>query len=156
MSIRATVSETKSTPVDAMKQLIYASNVSPNFRPEDVESILFKSRKNNKRLGISGILFYTPMYFLQCLEGEDQRVDSLYKKIAVDQRHTSIVPIRDVEIAERSFAEREMTYVPKTLLNDQIHHAYFGNDDFDPYILSHEDCLNFLVELNDALAANYV
>lgn len=102
-----------------------------------VARILAKSRRNNARLQIAGGLLFGEGYFLQCLEGEADVVNSLYGKIAADQRHRDVTVLATTPITARSFGAWSMKYVPgeqrlQTLLKQ------WGLERFDPYRLSAE------------------
>ncbi|HIC80635.1 MAG TPA: BLUF domain-containing protein [Kiloniellaceae bacterium] len=51
----------------------------------DLEAILTAARQSNAAAGITGILLYGDRHFLQCLEGEQQQIEALYDRIAVDR-----------------------------------------------------------------------
>ncbi len=102
-----------------------------------VARILAKSRKNNAHLQIVGGLLFGEGYFLQCLEGEADAVQTLYNKIKVDRRHRDVTLLSKASITSRSFGAWSMKYVPgeqhlQALLQQ------WGLARFDPYGLSAE------------------
>lgn len=102
-----------------------------------VARILAKSRKNNARAQVVGGLLFGEGYFLQCLEGEADAVQTLYNKIKADRRHRDVTVLSKVSISSRSFGAWSMKYVPgeqhlQTLLQQ------WGLARFDPYALSAE------------------
>lgn len=102
-----------------------------------VARILAKSRRNNARLQIAGGLLFGEGYFLQCLEGEADVVQSLYDKIAADQRHRDVTVLAREPIATRSFGAWSMKYVPGEIRLKTLLQAW-GLAHFDPYRLSAE------------------
>lgn len=58
-------------------RLVYASQISDHFSADDIESILKKARKNNKKLNVTGLLCFNRKYFLQCLEGSRTNVNTI-------------------------------------------------------------------------------
>ena len=58
-----------------MIQLSYLSAPSRPMSVDDLMDILNKSRENNARLGISGMLLFTGEWFIQVLEGDEKIVD---------------------------------------------------------------------------------
>jgi hypothetical protein len=71
--------------------LIYASIPEEGFSKEDIEDILTKSKKNNERDDITGMLCFNHNYFLQCLEGSRESVNRTYSRICNDNRHKEMV-----------------------------------------------------------------
>ncbi|MDE0472257.1 MAG: BLUF domain-containing protein [Ekhidna sp.] len=68
-------------------RLVYTSARSKHCNSKEIDKILEKSRNNNAKLGITGILIYTKDRFLQVLEGEKEKINKLYKTIEEDDRH---------------------------------------------------------------------
>lgn len=64
-------------------RLIYASLVSGRINTEDIEQILAASRRNNLVDGVTGMLCHGNSRFLQCLEGDEAKVDKIYSRIAM-------------------------------------------------------------------------
>ena len=63
----------------ALHNLFYCSLASKNILSGDILNILKRSRQNNVKIGITGILLYWEKtnQFLQVLEGEKNIVQSL-------------------------------------------------------------------------------
>ena len=101
-----------------------------------VARILAKSRSNNRKNDLVGVLYFGDGCFFQCLEGEETAVDTLYAKILRDPRHKDLKIISRKAIEERSFGDWSMKYVPveqamtKLLQSREIHA-------FDPYRFDH-------------------
>jgi Sensors of blue-light using FAD len=100
-----------------------------------IARILAKSRKNNAQKQIVGGLLFGDGCFLQCLEGDDEAVDALYKKIEADRRHRDVRMLARAPIAQRSFAAWSMKYVPAEKALGELLRAW-GATRFDPYGLS--------------------
>lgn len=104
-----------------------STGIEPN-----VARILHKSRSNNAKNGLVGVLYFGNGNFFQCLEGDEEAVDTLYKKLEEDQRHKDITLLSKKRITAISFSSWAMKYVPidqsmqKLLLNNGYSH-------FDPY-----------------------
>ena len=71
-----------------MIQITYISSSARPINQNGLEDILVKSRKNNNEIGITGMLIYHNDTFLQVLEGDEEKVDTLMSKIKKDGRHT--------------------------------------------------------------------
>jgi hypothetical protein len=103
------------------------AGIEPN-----VGRILAKSRINNRRDGLVGVLYFGDGCFFQCLEGEQSAIDTLYARLQSDERHTDIKLLSREFINELSYADWAMKYVPlekeMTRLLNQA-----GLQTFDPY-----------------------
>lgn len=64
--------------------------------------------RNNAAAGITGLLLFNGRNFLQLLEGERDAVDSLLDRVESDPRHSGVVVVTDLEVAERSFPDWSM------------------------------------------------
>lgn len=93
-----------------MQQLIYVSSVAPGAAPVDVAEILAVSRRNNRRAGLTGMLYADPRRFLQVIEGEARDVEATFARISADPRHRAIVVLSRREIKEREFGAWEMAH----------------------------------------------
>ncbi|TFH70308.1 BLUF domain-containing protein [Gammaproteobacteria bacterium LSUCC0112] len=93
-----------------MIQLIYYSSASQPLSKDDLMEILQKSRENNKRENITGILLYKDGSIMQVLEGEAADVEHRYNIICADHRHKDIFMVGETEIEERQFAEWSMGF----------------------------------------------
>lgn len=93
-----------------MHTLIYSSASSSLFSNEEITDILNKSRSNNLKLNITGLLLYHEGSILQILEGEREVIYSLFNKIRLDERHKSIIKLLDKNIKERSFPDWSMGF----------------------------------------------
>ena len=97
-----------------------------------VARILAKSRSNNRKNGLVGVLYFGDGCFFQCLEGEEEAVDTLYAKLLRDPRHQDLKIISRKAISERSFGDWSMKYVPVERAMTKLLHSS-GIHAFDPY-----------------------
>ena len=93
-----------------MLQLIYVSSASPGT-PADPANILTVSDTNNRRDGLTGLLYADGRRFLQVLEGEPDRVARTFDRIQADPRHRAIVVLSRREIDEREFGNWSMARI---------------------------------------------
>ena len=91
-----------------MQQLTYISTATAGIMPEDIETILAKSRRNNMRDGITGLLIHDGRRFLQALEGIGPLVDAPVARIQADPRHRAAVVLSSREIVTREFGDWAM------------------------------------------------
>ena len=90
-----------------MLQLIYVSTARPGASI-DLQDILARSQRNNKRDGITGLLHARGKRFLQALEGDADKVEATYARIVADLRHFALVVLSHRPITTREFGEWSM------------------------------------------------
>lgn len=94
-----------------LKALIYTSWARPDIRQHEVDAILSSARVNNPLDGISGLLIFNGIAFMQILEGSEAAVDRLAARLASDPRHSNM-SIRDERTIEaRTFPDWSMAYL---------------------------------------------
>lgn len=93
-----------------LKTLCYVSSQKNSLKISDLSNLFKSVKRNNISVGISGILFHNNGNFLQVLEGNAEKVDRLYEKIRVDNRHHSIIIIIDTEICGRLFEDYDTEF----------------------------------------------
>lgn len=102
-------------------------NIEPN-----VARILAKSRINNRRNGLVGVLYFGDGCFFQCLEGEETAIDTLYAKLMDDTRHKEIKLFSRKPVTALTFPDWAMKYVPLEKPMSRLL-ATRGFKTFDPY-----------------------
>ena len=116
-----------------MIQVSYISQTSAPMPAEALLSLLNECRRNNEKLGVTGLLLYANGTFLQAVEGETKVVDELVERICGDSRHENIKMLRRIEIDEPQYAEWSMGF------------NIIGDDDLDEI----EGLRNFTAETFD-------
>lgn len=119
-----------------MYRLIYASesNIRLGESGVDIEigRILSKSKRNNPKRNIGGVLYYGDGHFFQVLEGEEAHVRSLYDRISKDDRHTNVRIIYQEPINETMFGDWSMHLVPsKSQIRSLL--SQYGFERFTPF-----------------------
>ncbi len=95
-----------------MIHLVYLSRAVHPLSDADLQHLLAQCHRNNTRLGITGILFYSHGHIAQLIEGEAEAVDALYARIAQDGRHSDVRKLVHKPIAARSFPDWSMAFHP--------------------------------------------
>lgn len=118
-------------------QIIYISRSTLPVKPGSevdpvVARILAKSRANNRRNGLVGVLYFGDGCFFQCLEGEEQAVNALYATLEQDPRHKDLNIISRKSIAAPTFKDWSMKYVPAEQAMAALLRRH-GLASFDPY-----------------------
>jgi len=90
--------------------LVYVSLANQEMSDEHLKSMLAKARENNEKLGVTGMLLYRDGFFMQALEGEEEKIDALFKKIAQDSRHRDVTLVNKKPIKSRGFEKWTMGF----------------------------------------------
>lgn len=128
-------------------RLVYASRAVPAVDQEELIAILKKSKANNPKHGITGVLCFSEGIFLQALEGGRSAVNQLYGRIVSDARHTNVELLCYDEIGERRFAGWSMGQVNVARLNPGLLLKYSEKPSLDPFAVSGKVSLALFDEL---------
>ena len=101
-----------------MYRLIYKSRGASPINWEAVDSIMLKSLQNNLKDSIGGVLLCTKSHFLQVLEGEFDKVNETFMRIAHDPRHTQVQLISFHEVEKRLFNQWKMRIISIADIHD--------------------------------------
>jgi FAD-dependent sensor of blue light len=99
--------------------VLYTSHAIMDFDRYDHNSLLAQSRYKNKQLEITGMLLYAGKRYIQVLEGEKNKVLSLFSEIQKDTRHYEVRILLQKDIPEREFVDWTMGY--KMINKDEYH-----------------------------------
>ena len=117
-------------------QLCYASSRVERQKDllQDLSDILATARVFNQAKQIYGVLYYAEGMYFQCLEGEREDLESLFLRIAQDDRHHDIHRFADREIEKHRFSKWSMKYVNQ---HGRISKFFeqLGCDQFSPHQL---------------------
>jgi len=94
-----------------MQQLIYASRPF-GFDTSVLASILAESRVRNAQNDITGALICRPDIYVQLLEGPTGKVENLFERILLDDRHTEVQVLVRARIEDRLFGDWAMKHDP--------------------------------------------
>jgi len=117
-------------------RLLYASRAAVDLDADAVLAITKKSKVNNPKVGVTGVLCFSGGIFMQALEGGRGAVNALYNRIVTDPRHHDVVLLDYAEIAERRFAGWSMGQVNVSRLNPALLLKYSECARLDPYAVS--------------------
>ena len=94
-----------------LKTLTYTSRASFDLTDGDLVDILETARHLNALEGITGLLVFNGVRFLQIVEGAEAAIDGLVARLRGDPRHTAF-EIRDERfVSKRTFADWDMELV---------------------------------------------
>ena len=111
----------------SLVSLVYVSFASRKMPEEELKEILTKSRDNNEKRSITGMLLYRGGFFIQALEGKPDDVEAIYEKIKQDDRHRSLLVLYRNPIKERSFSDWSMGF---RVIDDDALKSLDGFSDF--------------------------
>ena len=115
-----------------MYHLVYSSRAVHPFSKEELINLLTTSRIANKKTGITGMLIYMQGKFIQVLEGDQQKVEAIYKKIQDDPRHKQISKVLVGNSPERIFNDWSMGFKD---LSDLDFISLSGFKDIDSFFI---------------------
>ena len=78
---------------EALFYMVYASTAVGSWSDTELEELLVQARRDNERLGVTGMLLYSEGSFIQFLEGEKKTVMMMYDKILKDPRHRNAIKL---------------------------------------------------------------
>ena len=136
-------------------RLIYASRLKKKLDHAAVEKIADVSRRNNRKLGVTGALCSSPRGFLQILEGPPEAVNELYNRIVRDPRHADVSLLEYVKVPFREFENWSMAYVRTDEIAQALLHKYSTHRTFDPFTMGPMQARVFLLAITE-LRAHYL
>lgn len=84
-------------------RLLYKSRAVTLMGDSELSALAKQARFNNLIHQVSGLLVYSNQRFYQVLEGSNDHIDFIYKKIEKDPRHTHVSLLVKEPIQERTF-----------------------------------------------------
>lgn len=94
-----------------IQRLIYCSRVARSVRYADAQQIARASATRNAKVGVSGLLVYTPSHFIQVLEGPSDHVQATFERIHNDPRHEQLQVLEEARPHAPEFKEWPMHVV---------------------------------------------
>ncbi|AUD07045.1 BLUF domain-containing protein [Spirosoma pollinicola] len=127
--------------------IVHLSSSTGILSDDALNRILYHSQKNNRALGITGILLYFDGCIIQVLKGPEERVKALYEVIRRDPQHTQVIKLYSDHIHHRSFSDWSMGY--KTISAREVDHLKYELSFMDgPFIpVSKEQASNPILSL---------
>ena len=92
-------------------QLLYHSTEAYEMDASDLLKLLIDARGHNAEHRITGLLLYHDRRFMQLLEGGRETVQTLYRKIQRDPRHSDLVLETEGPASVRMFSTWHMAFV---------------------------------------------
>lgn len=99
-----------------MNYIVYVSKAKAPQNREQLAELLEASRRRNTADGVTGLLLYRYSdeyqagYFIQAIEGPEDALSDLWRRISADRRHHTIVTLSSGIETERMFPEWSMGF----------------------------------------------
>lgn len=93
-----------------MRTITYVSTAKKLFTEDELLTLLEKSRDNNEKFGITGMLLYASGNFIQTIEGPEESIRQLYNNIRNDVSHQNVLTVIDEPLEERNFSGWHMGF----------------------------------------------
>jgi len=137
--------------------LVYVSAAAGPMGRADLLGLLRQSRRDNLKAGITGLLLHMDGRFMQALEGEQERVLALYRRIAVDARHARVTTLIKFAIPARAFPDWTMGFadIDGIRAEDRAGFSPFLQPSFDAaaYAGSPHQAVRLLERFRDVMSA---
>jgi len=115
-------------------RLSYASLSRIEKYSIEMLDICRSSLSRNRRLGISGILYFDGKHFFQVLEGDADALETVFTSIRADGRHFGVVPLTRRNDTQRGFGGAPMRFIDADRipeLRDDFPYAQLAGGDRD-------------------------
>ena len=114
--------------MSVLNRIVWISEAIKAFSDEELLALLTKSRANNIRKNVTGLLLYDDMSFLQMMEGDAKSVDQIFEeRIKPSRLHRNVTLLSRNPIEERIFKNWTMGFYSA---NNNILHKIPGFKDF--------------------------
>lgn len=90
--------------------IVYTSAASKLLNDQDLSEILNSCRTNNNILNVTGMLLYSEGVFIQVLEGDENIITELYRRIVTDPRHHTPLLMTRGTLDKRQFPDWRMGF----------------------------------------------
>jgi hypothetical protein len=90
------------------------------------------------------MLCYDAGSFLQCIEGDRDRINTLYRAIIADTRHSDVTLLEYADVEQRLFGQWAMAYLRPDAMLEQLVLMYGEDAGFDPFRMTASQALGFI------------
>lgn len=93
-----------------LHEIAYTSRAVHLMSDTELDGLLEIARAKNARLGITGMLLYKDLSFLQVLEGDRSTISEVLDTIRQDMRHQNLRVLADRPLMGRNFSDWSMGF----------------------------------------------
>lgn len=126
---------------------LYASRAGEPTTDAMLDDILHRSRRNNQRSEITGLLCLANGVFAQVIEGGRTEVSALMGRVFADRRHSGIEILAFEEIEQRRFSNWSMGQVNFGGINPGLLLKYSERAVFNPFACAGATTMALLLEI---------
>ena len=94
-----------------LSQMLYISSAVGPITTAVTGTILRSAQAHNAANGITGVLCQGQGIYLQVLEGERSKIESLYARILLDKRHRNLTLLQQTDITQRRYGKWAMAHI---------------------------------------------
>lgn len=94
--------------MDSLHHIIYQSTSVADLSEPELGRLLHQSQAHNQEAGVTGMLLYDGLQFLQVLEGEKWAIEPIFSRIRLDCRHTDVQVLANGPAERRQFTSWSM------------------------------------------------
>lgn len=129
-----------------LHRLVYCSRqrVAPEALDHEVSAIIQASIRNNRQVGVTGLLLVHQGWFVQALEGAAAAVMTTYGRITQDTRHAEPRVLDAGPVEARSFGDWNMCARGLSAADDAILATLEARDAFAPDAITGRAALRLL------------
>ena len=91
--------------------LIYRSHLRADTPIQSIVDMVNEANHRNERAGVTGVLLFNGIHFLQLLEGDEAAVRQIFKRICLDTLHFNIVELLSDYAPYRRFGRSGMELI---------------------------------------------
>ncbi len=102
--------------MEELRGIVYVSSATVDFSMEELQELADKAAAANKKLGVTGYLYFEDKSFFQYIEGPKDVVQSLMNHISKDTRHKVVNVITSDSLPDRYFPSWNMRHLTKPAL----------------------------------------
>jgi hypothetical protein len=128
-----------------LARMIYVSEAAAGTSFGEVEAILKVARRKNHANDISGMLLFDRQSFLQCLEGDAEKLTRLIGSLASDARHQRMKILHFGAASERHFCDWTMGFAGESANNRSVYLRHTASSHFLPQDLHADNALALLL-----------
>lgn len=104
-----------------ISRVLYTSIARSVPTDSELDQLIQTSIANNHRDGLTGMLAYWNLHFVQCLEGDANKIEALLARLAKDSRHCEIAVRSWLEVEARCFSDWSMHVLNLDNENEQTY-----------------------------------
>lgn len=133
-----------------LTRLIYISRAVGPQTTTVTTQILETARAYNKAHNLTGVLCQGKGLYVQVLEGDRSVVNSLYRRIVADNRHSQTEIVHFGEVESRQFKDWAMALVNLSIDDPMV---AMKHPEFDPYSANSTAIIGLITELLSSSSA---